>query len=174
MTELAPGGKIHIVDYDVRWPEMFARKAEGIRAALSERALRIEHVGSTAVPGLTAKPVIDVVLEVADSREESAYAPELEDAGYRLTNREPEWHEHRMFKGSEPQVNLHVFSRDCPEVERMLIFRDWLRAHDGDRDLYACTKLTLSQKSWKRVQDYADAKTEVVEQIMDRALGGKK
>lgn len=174
MTELVPGGKIHIVEYDARWPEMFAREAKRVRAALGERALRIEHVGSTAVQGLAAKPVIDVVLVVADSSEESTYAPELEAAVYRLCIREPEWHEHRMFKGSQPEVNLHVFSQVCVEVQRMLAFRDWLRTNAAGRDLYAHAKLELSQKSWKRVQDYADAKTSVVEQIMSRALAGEK
>lgn len=175
MAEPAPAeGKVTVTDYDPRWPEVFAREAERIRAALSDRALRIEHAGSTAVPGLAAKPVIDIVLVIADSRDESTYAPALEAAGYRLCIREPEWHEHRMFKGSKPETNLHVFSNGCPEVDRMLIFRDWLRANAPDRDLYARTKIELSQQRWQRVQDYADAKTGIVEQIMSRALAGRK
>lgn len=174
MTELAAAGKIQIVEYDPRWPEIFAREAECIRRVLDERALRIEHAGSTAVPGLAAKPVIDIVLVVADSREESAYAPQLEAAGYRLCIREPEWYEHRMFRGAQPDANLHIFSLGCAEVDRMLAFRDWLRTHDADRDLYARAKLALSQKSWERVQDYADAKTSVVGEIMKRALAKRK
>ncbi len=175
MTELGPAaGKIAVVDYDPRWGEIFAREAERIRAALGERALRIEHAGSTAVSGLAAKPVIDIVLVVADSHDESGYAPALEAAGYRLTIREPEWYGHRMFKGSQPETNLHIFSRRCPEIDRMLIFRNWLRANAADRDLYARTKIELSQRSWERVQDYADAKTVIVAQIMARALAAKK
>jgi GrpB-like predicted nucleotidyltransferase (UPF0157 family) len=174
MTELVPDGKIHIVEYDSRWPEFFARDAERIRVALCERALQVEHAGSTAVPGLAAKPVIDIILVVEDSREESAYAPALEAAGYRLSIQEPEWYEHRMFKSSQPEVNLHVFSRGCSEVERMLIFRDWLRGNAVDQELYARRKIELSQQPWKRVQEYADAKTAVVAQIMARALAAKK
>lgn len=175
MTEPVPvAGKVVVVEYDSRWPQIFAREAERIRAALNERVLCIEHAGSTAVPGLAAKPVIDIVLVVADSREESAYAPKLEAAGYRLCIREPEWFEHRMFKGSQPETNLHVFSQGCPEVNRMLLFRDWLRANPAERDLYGRTKLALGQQRWERVQDYADAKTAIVEQIMARALAGKK
>ncbi len=175
MTEPTPAaGKIAVVDYDPRWPDVFAREAERIRAALGERALRIEHAGSTAVSGLAAKPVIDIVLVVADSHDESGYAPALEAAGYLLCIREQEWYEHRMFKGSQPEANLHVFSRGCPEIDRMLIFRDWLRANGGDRDLYARTKRELSQRRWERVQDYADAKTAIVAQIMARALAAKK
>lgn len=115
-----------------------------------------------------------MVLVVADSHEESEYAPALEASGYRLLIREPEWYGHRMFKGSQPETNLHVFSQGCPEVDRMLAFRDWLRANDADRELYTRTKLALSQKRWERVQDYADAKTAVVEQIMARALASSK
>lgn len=166
--------RITIIQYDVRWPEFFAGEAERIRAALGEHALCVEHAGSTAVPGLAAKPVIDMVLVVEDSREESAYAPALEAAGYRLTIREPEWFEHRMFKRSQPETNLHVFSSGCAEVGRMLLFRDWLRANAADRDLYARTKIELSQRRWKRVQDYADAKAEVVAEIMARALAARK
>lgn len=175
MTEPAPiAGKITVAEYDPCWPQIFAREAKRIRAALGERALQLEHAGSTAVPGLAAKPVIDVVLVVADSREEASYVPALESAGYRLCIREPEWFEHRMLKSSQPETNLHVFSNGCPEVERMLIFRDWLRANDADRELYARAKLALTRQQWERVQDYADAKTGVVEQIMSRALASRK
>jgi GrpB-like predicted nucleotidyltransferase (UPF0157 family) len=160
---------ILIVEYDRRWPELFVREAARIRTLLGNRALRIEHVGSTAVPGLAAKPVIDVLLEVAESADEAAYVPALESGGYALHIREPNWHEHRMFKGPDREINLHVFSRGCPEIERMLKFRDWLRQNAADRELYARTKLALARKEWKSVQDYADAKTAVVEEIIARA-----
>lgn len=163
--------RISVVDYDPKWPEMFVQQAGRIRRALGELALRIEHVGSTAVPGLAAKAVIDVVLVVADSGDEAAYAAALESAGYRLLIREPEWFKHRMFKGEYPDVNLHVFSEGCTEVGRVLAFRDWLRGNAGDRELYAKTKLELAQKGWKTVQDYADAKGAVVTDIMSRASG---
>ncbi len=173
--ELKPlADRILIVDYDPRWPELFAREAERIRAALGSRALRIEHTGSTSVPGLAAKPVIDVVLAVTDSRDESAYVPALEAAGYSLRIRETDWHEHRMFKGPDTDMHLHVFSTGCPEIERMLLFRDWLRNHASDRELYARAKLALAQKEWKDVQDYADAKTAVIEEILGRARIDRK
>jgi GrpB-like predicted nucleotidyltransferase (UPF0157 family) len=121
------------------------------------------------VPGLAAKPVIDVVLAVADSSDEAAYALSLESAAYRLRVREPGWHEHRMFKGPESETNLHVFSAGCPEIDRMIAFRDWLRGNPQDRELYACTKIALAQQEWNDVQDYADAKTAVIEEILTRA-----
>src|SRR5271165_4795568 len=136
--ELAPlSGPIRVVDYDPEWPRRFEREAQRIRLALGERVLRLEHAGSTAVPGLAAKPVIDVVLEVADSAQEAEYVAPLEEIGYRLHIREPDWHQHRLLKGPEGDINLHVFSADCAEVDRMLAFRDRLRSSDSDRELYA-------------------------------------
>ncbi len=162
-------GLIRIADYDSAWPLQFEQVAAKIRSALGGLVLRLEHVGSTAVPGLPAKPIIDIVLEVADSARESEYAPALESAGYELRIREPEWYEHRMFRGSSPQVNLHVFSSGCPEVGRMLRFRDHLRTSQNDRELYASVKRDLARRQWKFTQDYADAKTAVVQEIMSRA-----
>ena len=117
--------------------------------------------------------MIDVVLAVADSRDEAAYLPALEAAGYVLRIRESEWHEHRMFKRPDTEMHLHVFSAGCREIARMIAFRDWLRSHPADRDLYANTKRALAQKEWKYGQNYADAKTAVVEEIMARATWTK-
>jgi GrpB-like predicted nucleotidyltransferase (UPF0157 family) len=167
LTPLA--GRILIVDYDPQWPELFRREAVRVRSALGCRAVRIEHTGSTAVPGLAAKPIIDMLLVVSDSADEDAYAPALEAAGYLLRIRETDWYEHRMFKGPDTEINLHVLSSDCPEIDRVLMLRDWLRSNDADRELYARTKLALAQREWKYVQNYADAKTAVIEEILARA-----
>jgi GrpB-like predicted nucleotidyltransferase (UPF0157 family) len=161
---------IEIADYDPRWPALFEREAERIRTVLGPLALRIEHAGSTSVPGLAAKPVIDVVLVVADSSVEDAYVSALVAAGCVLKICEPEWFEHRMFKGPDTDINLHVFSAGCPEIERMLMFRDWLRSHEADRQLYESVKRDLARQEWAEVQDYADAKSTVVEEIMTRAM----
>lgn len=169
--ELEPhAAAIELAEYDPQWPILFEREEQRIRAALGERAVRVEHVGSTSVPGLAAKPLIDIVLVVADSTDEGAYAPPLEAAGYTLRIREPNWYEHRLFKGPDTNVNVHTFSDGCPEVERMLAFRDWLRTHDDDRELYESAKRELAALEWTYVQNYADAKSAVVEQILARAL----
>lgn len=165
-------GKIELRYYDPQWPTLYAREEARIRDALGARALRIEHAGSTSVPGLAAKPIIDIVLVVADAGDETSYVPPLEAKGYILRIREPDWFEHRLFKGPDTDVNLHVFSEGCTEVDRMLRFRDWLRTHPEDRDLYAKTKRDLAQQDWQFTQNYADAKSDVVEQIMARALAG--
>jgi GrpB-like predicted nucleotidyltransferase (UPF0157 family) len=170
----APWGQIQIVDYDPRWLELFAREASRIRAALGPQVLRIEHAGSTSIPGLAAKPVIDAVLVVADSADEQAYAPALEAAGYVLRIPEAGWHEHRMFNAQDRDINLHVFSSGCPEIARMLMFRDWLRTDAADRGRYERVKRELVKQEWKDVQSYADAKTEVIEEILGRARAARK
>ena len=170
--ELKPlSAPIQIADYDPRWPELFAHEAAKVRAALDSRALRVEHVGSTSVPGLAAKAIVDMLLVVADSADEASYVPPLEAAGYTLRIREPEWHQHRMLKGAVEgrTVHLHVFSAGCEEGTRMLRFRDWLRTSDADRELYERTKRELARQEWKHMQNYADAKTQVVAEIMARA-----
>jgi GrpB-like predicted nucleotidyltransferase (UPF0157 family) len=170
--ELQPlNGRIEIRDYDPTWPDLYAREARRIRHVLGDRVGRLEHVGSTSVPGLAAKPVIDLVLEVPDSSHEPAYVPGLEGAGYLLRIREPDWFEHRLFKGPETNINLHVFSAGCTETEQMLLFRDWLRSSEADRGLYARTKRELAARDWKYVQQYADAKSGIVTEIMARARG---
>ncbi|HLH24358.1 MAG TPA: GrpB family protein [Chloroflexota bacterium] len=162
-------GPIRLVAYDPRWPALFRREADRIQRLLGDRALRVEHVGSTAVPGLAAKPILDLLLVVADSGDEPAFVPALTGAGYVLRIREPDCYQHRLFKGPDTEVNLHVFSAGCPEIDRMLRFRDWLRAKEADRALYERTKRALAQQRWKYVQNYADAKTAVVEDILRRA-----
>jgi GrpB-like predicted nucleotidyltransferase (UPF0157 family) len=161
--------KVLIVDYNAAWPDLFRSEAKKVSSVLGTRALQIEHTGSTSVPNLAAKPIIDMLLVVKDSADENAYVPDLERAGYTLRIREPAWHEHRMFKGPDTDINLHVFSSGCREIERILLFRDWLRENAADRALYARTKLALAQSDWKYVQNYADAKTGVIEEVLRRA-----
>ena len=161
--------EITLVEYDSAWPERYSLVEQEIREALGGAALQIEHVGSTSVPGLAAKPIIDIVLVVANSAQEDAYVPPLQAAGYALRVREPDWYEHRMLRGGGEDVNLHVFSAGCPEIERMLRFRDRLRSNAADRELYAAAKRELAARDWRHVQDYADAKTDVIDEIVARA-----
>lgn len=172
--ELTPlAGQIQLVEYDPTWPRLFEHEAARVREILGEQVVLLEHAGSTSVPGLAAKPRIDMLLVVPNSANEASYVPALEAAGYVLRVREPDWYEHRLFKGPDTDINLHVFSTGCAEVERMLLFRDWLRTHDSDRLLYEATKRDLASRDWKYVQNYADAKTQVVEEIIARARAGR-
>ncbi|TDP97560.1 GrpB family protein [Labedaea rhizosphaerae] len=166
-----PSGPVSLVDYDPHWPEHYQRLASGIREALGDVVLDLEHVGSTSVPGLAAKNVIDIDLTVADPRDEDAYVPALERIGYTLVIREPSWHEHRALRLADldtwPRVNLHVFGPDCPEAIRHRMFRDWLRTHPEDRDLYANAKRDAIPGGGN-VMDYNGRKEKVVHEIYDR------
>ena len=182
---LLPREAVHTVvlcEPDPRWAESYAGEEVRIRAAVGDALVEVQHVGSTSVPGLSAKPIIDILLTVADSTDEGSYAPGLEGVGYLFHVREPHWHEHRLFKRGTPhfgphpagaqdlKVNLHVFTAGSSEAQRMVVFRDWLRTHPDDRVLYERTKRDLARRRWPHVQDYADAKSAVVTDIMRRAL----
>ncbi len=163
-------GPVELATYDPAWPSLFEREAARIRSILGDRVRLLEHVGSTSVSGLAAKPIIDILLAVPDSADESAYVPAMEAAGYVLHIREPDWFEHRLFKGPHTSINLHVFTEDSPEIERMLAFRDRLRGHADERLLYDRAKRELAARDWKYLQHYTDAKTEVVEAVLARAV----
>ena len=162
---------VTIVAYDPAWPEVYESVSERIRSALGDGVLALDHVGSTAVPGLAAKAVFDVDLTVADSSDEASYVPDLQRAGFELTIREPGWHEHRLLKGREPRVNLHVFSPDCPETIRHLMFRDWLRAHPDDAEVYVEAKTAAAAAATaggEHVMDYNLRKEAVIRDIYAR------
>ncbi len=159
---------IEIVDYDTDWPNEFDRHAKKIAQAIGS-SVRIEHIGSTSVPGLAAKPIIDILVVVPDSANEEAYLPQLESAGYILRVREPDWHEHRMFRTSEKDVHIHIYSTGCPEIQRNLTFRDRLRRNAEDRDRYQQVKRELATKEWADMDAYATAKTGVIESVIDAA-----
>ena len=162
-------GHIELCEPDPEWPVLFAREAERLRSVLGEQIVLLEHVGSTSVPHLPAKPIVDIVMELPATTDEAAYVPALRTAGYELRVREPDWFEHRLFKGPDTNINLHVFPAGCEETQRMLRFRDHLRTHDADRELYARTKRELAARDWQFVQQYADAKGAVVADIASRA-----
>ena len=162
--------EIKIVDYDPEWPKKFEKHAKIIVDALGINALRVEHIGSTSVPGFVAKPIIDILVVVADSAKESTYLPQLEAAGYLLRVREPDWYEHRMFRTPERDVHIHVYSSGCPEIQRYLTFRDRLRRNAEDRDFYGKTKRKLAAQDWSDMNAYANAKTEVVEGIIAASI----
>lgn len=163
-------GQVELAEPDPSWATTAAGLVRAIRDALGATALVVAHAGSTSVPGLPAKPVLDLVLGVPDPVDEAAYVPALEALGYRLHIREPEWHEHRLLKHADPVVNLHVFAAGSDEIDRMLAFRDHLRRDAADRELYLRAKRELAARTWAYVQDYADAKSDVVAEIMARAL----
>lgn len=159
---------IHIVEYDPAWPERFEQASAAIRAALAHAALSVEHVGSTSVPGLPAKPIIDIDLTVADTESERSFVPALEAIGYELVLREPNWNGHRMLNDADATINLHVFPSGAPELVRHLLFRDWLRTHPDDRELYAAAKMRLAESTRNDPGAYNLDKNTVIDEIFGR------
>lgn len=162
---------ISIVDHDASWAGRFEELRQRIEQALGRSAVAVEHIGSTSVPGLAAKPIIDMVLTVDDVEDESAYAPALERAGFGLRVREPG---HRMFRTPGRDVHLHVYEADDDAVADYLDLRDWLRRSESDRHLYAATKRDLARREWSDMNYYADAKSDVVLDILARAKAWRR
>lgn len=154
---------IVLVEHDPRWSQWFRVEQAKVRHALGAAARRIEHIGSTAVPDLVAKPIVDLLVTVPDVEDESGYLPALERAGYRLRVREPG---HRMLRTPELDVHVHIWAEDDPAVDEYLIFRDRLRSRAAGREVYAATKRRLAQQDWPTVNHYAVAKTDVIRQIL--------
>ncbi|MFG3701714.1 GrpB family protein [Micromonospora sp. NPDC047620] len=159
---------IVIEDYDPVWADRFAAASSSLHDVLGDLIIDVEHVGSTSVPGLAAKPVIDIDLLIADTADESRYIPTLERLGYRLVLREPWWHGHRMLVNSAEDINLHVWPQAAPEPVRHRLFRDWLRSHSEDRELYASTKRRLARDTAHHPSDYSLAKNDVIDAIFAR------
>jgi GrpB-like predicted nucleotidyltransferase (UPF0157 family) len=157
---------IVIEEYDPAWPARFEQAKASLADALGPRALRIEHFGSTSVPGLAAKGIIDVLVEVEDVDDEAAYGPALEAHGFAIRVRQPG---HRMFRTADQDVHVHVFTEGSDAARIRLLFRDWLRHDAADRRLYEDTKRTLARQEWEATNDYSDAKGNVVAEILTRA-----
>lgn len=168
-TELIGGQEqrdIVIVAYDPGWPARFATERRRIVRALGSTARRVDHIGSTSVPGLAAKPIIDIDLSVPDPDDEPAYLPALQRAGYHLRVRQPG---HRMVRTVDLDVHVHI-CREASEWERRhLLFRDRLRSDSADRDAYAALKRELARREWPDMNAYADAKSVLIGEIMARA-----
>lgn len=159
---------IVIVEPDASWPAVYRRESERIRVALGDVVVRIEHVGSTSVPALPAKPIVDIDVQVPDSSDETSYVPALVAIGYRHVLREPWWNGHRMLVRTDGGVNLHVFQAGSPEPLRHLLFRDWLRTHADDRDLYAAAKRRLAVETADDPDSYSLDKNTVIDEIYSR------
>jgi GrpB-like predicted nucleotidyltransferase (UPF0157 family) len=169
----APATDIEVTGPDPDWPRYYDDLASRIRKVLGWRVLQLNHVGSTSVQGLAAKPVIDIDLTVADPGREQDYVPALETIGFQLVIREPWWYSHRALRADEPRCNLHVFGFDSPELVRHRIFRDWLRGNPDERDRYAAAKRQAASEAnagGEHVMQYNARKQQVIREIYHRAF----
>ncbi|MDB4992468.1 MAG: hypothetical protein JWL75_713 [Parcubacteria group bacterium] len=160
---------IKVVEYDSDWPEKFTGQENIIRQALGDSALAIEHIGSTSVPGLAAKPIIDILLIVEDPGKEELYLPQLLKAGYELRVREPDYFEHRMVRTPDKDVHIHIYPPSAPDVERYRLVRNELRQNKELRDKYGKLKQELASRDWQDMNEYSAAKTEVIDEIIAAA-----
>jgi len=159
-------GPVCLVEYHDGWPVRFARIRERLADALGITARTIEHIGSTAVPRLAAKPIIDVLVTVDDVEDEGGYAPALMALGYELRVREPG---HRMFRPPSRDTHVHVWAEGSREHRDHVLFRDRLRQSATDRDAYAQLKRELAAEDWPDVNYYAEAKGPFIDEILKRA-----
>ncbi len=162
------------VPHDREWKWKFKKHRDIIASTLGRHALRIEHIGSTSVPHLSAKPIIDILLVVKDSSREETYLPALIRRGYELRVREPDFEEHRMLRTREKDVHIHVLSEGSPEIDRYLSFRNRLRAHPEVRNRYQALKRRLARADWADINEYADAKSDFIEAQIRSSDGEKK
>ena len=158
--------RVELHDANPEWPERYREHRQRILDALETSTVAIEHIGSTSVPGLAAKPIVDIVVAVEDITAEEDYLDPLLAAGYVLRVREPR---HRMVRTPERDVHVHLYEQGAPEIDEYLLLRDHLRSDADDRALYERTKRELLGRSWDDMNDYADAKTEVILAIKARA-----
>lgn len=163
------GELLEVAAYDPTWPDRYMVWRDVLASALGATALRIDHVGSTAVPGLAAKPIIDVQVSVADLADEDNYVPALESIGLQLRSRDDLHRYFRPFPDRPREVHVHVCTVGSAWETEHLLFRDYLRAHPDARDEYARAKrdavVQWADDGWA----YTDAKTEVVLEILSRA-----
>lgn len=173
-VELVGGAEaleLELHDHDDRWADVYLDHRRRIRDALAGVEIGVEHIGSTAVPGLAAKPIIDIVVTVDDITAEEDYLDALVAAGYELRVREPG---HRLVRTPARDVHVHVFERHDPAVDEYLLLRDRLRFDAADRALYEATKRALLRTRWDDMNDYADAKTGVILAIKSRARAARR
>lgn len=162
---------ISVVPYDPSWPEQFELEAAKIQQALGDNCIHIHHIGSTAVPGLDAKPVIDMIPVVKNIRTVDSCNEVMEALGYSVEGEFGTPFRRFFIKGGDQRThNIHVYEKGNPEIERHVTFRDHLRAHPDVAAEYAKLKQEVASKSPHDIVAYCNGKTEWVTEI-ERQLG---
>jgi GrpB-like predicted nucleotidyltransferase (UPF0157 family) len=163
-----------VKEYDPQWPELYKKEAEDIKNLLGDKITRIEHIGSTSIPGLASKPIIDIAIEVPTSEDAEAIIESLQTLGYPDAqeghNKDVSTERHLLRKGTPTQFHLSICYKDKGSfLERQILFRDYLREHDEDRDAYTALKRDLIQKDPTGKGEYIENKTDFVMRILKKA-----
>ena len=164
--------KVEVVPHDPRWRDAFEAEAERVAAALCENVVAIHHVGSTAIPGIHAKPVVDLLVEVGDLAEVDARSAAMESLGYEVMG-EYGIPGRRFFRKDDREGtrthNVHAFQAGSGEVERHLAFRDYMIAHPGDAQRYGELKRKLAEEHPRSLDGYMDGKDGFIQEMDRRA-----
>jgi GrpB-like predicted nucleotidyltransferase (UPF0157 family) len=155
-----------VVPYDPSWPARFAALRDLLAAAFAPFEHRVEHVGSTSVPGLGAKPIVDIQVSVADIDDEDAYRPAIESLGWPLRSREPGHRYFRTPKGVYPRIQVHVCQTDGAWERDHLLFRDYLRTHPERAQAYEELKQALAERYSRDRLAYTEAKTPFIDETL--------
>jgi GrpB-like predicted nucleotidyltransferase (UPF0157 family) len=161
-----PKNNIEVVSYNPNWPAMFEVEARLIKEALGSNCVTIHHIGSTSVPGLSAKPIIDILPVVRDILEVDKATKAMERLGYEAKGEYGIAFRRYFQKGKDVRThNVHVYEEGDPEIDRYLRFRNWMRSHDDDARSYAKLKLELATKFPQDILQYCFGKDAFVANI---------
>jgi GrpB-like predicted nucleotidyltransferase (UPF0157 family) len=174
-TEYRPRGPIVLVPYEPRWCSDFEQESASVRASLGDLLISLHHIGSTAIPGIVAKPVIDMLAVVTDVALLDTGAHLLEELGYEAMGEfgiEGRRYFRKNSKEGARTHQIHAFAGGSPEIDRHLAFRDYLREHPDEAQQYGNLKLELARHFMTDIDGYTDSKTEFIREIERRARDG--
>ncbi|MBO1627880.1 GrpB family protein [Bacillus cereus] len=158
--------KIVVVPYENHWSEKFQIEAKRLKIAMPE-PVKVHHIGSTSVPGLAAKPIVDMIMEVEDIERVDNWKERFEKLGYIVKGENGISGRRFFIHGTEEKrsYHLHVFETGNPEITRHLAFRDYMMAHCEEAEAYAALKNDLAEKFTYDGDQYTEGKTDFVRNI---------
>lgn len=163
--------RVEVVPHDPAWAQSFQAEAEVIRAILGSEVVAVHHIGSTAIPGISAKPIVDIMVEVRDIARVDAYADRFAAQGYRPMGENGIPGRRYFIKGPDEARthHVHIFAAGNPEIERHLTFRDYMIAHPEDARAYSRLKEDLAARFPTDIDSYVAGKDAFVKEIDRRA-----
>ena len=162
--------KVKLSEYNPEWVQLFREEKERIAEKLGNKIVTIEHIGSTSVSGLGAKPIVDILLGVRKISDADEFIPKMEELGYEYRNHFENVMPYRRYFTKPEHYHVHTVEVTSEFWRRHLLFRDYLRAHDDKRNEYNKLKKELAEREWNDVNDYAYAKTDFIKKIEKDAL----
>ncbi|RIJ64535.1 MULTISPECIES: GrpB family protein [unclassified Rummeliibacillus] len=168
--------EVKVVPYDFNWPILFSEEAESLEQILVDEVIAIHHIGSTSIPYMFAKPIIDVLVEVKDIQKIDSYNEQLTNNGYIPKGENGIPGRRYLIKGTllHRSHHIHMFQTGDQEIERHLTFRDYLKTHPVEANQYAVLKQTLAQQYPTNIEEYIKGKHDLIQEIDQRAKAWKE